>query len=190
MRLLPLLVVALLAASPAEAHLLGGAAPSAFTGFLHPLSGLDHVLAMIVVGLWASQQGRAAALALPLAFPLAMAAGAMLAFAGFVLPAPDAAIALSVLLLGLMIALALRMPLPAGASLVAAFALFHGHAHGAELPASASPLGYGAGFLAATVLLHVIGLGLGRAARLGRGRLVLRAAGSAIAAAGILLMVA
>lgn len=155
------LTLAALAMAPALAHTGGSLhAHGGFgSGFAHPLMGLDHLLAMLAVGIWAAQSRRAALWVLPLVFPLAMAAGALLALNGVTLPAVEAGIAASVVVLGLLIAFAVKMPLWAGAVVVSLFALVHGHAHGAEVPAGASVWMYGAGFLLATLLLHMAGLG-------------------------------
>jgi urease accessory protein len=158
-------------------------------GIAHPFSGLDHVLAMVAVGLWASQFGRPAYWLLPLTFPIVMALGAALGFAGVTLPWTEAGIAVSVLVLGAVIALALRPSIAVGVGLIALFALVHGYAHGAELPASTSPLAYGLGFVAATLVLHAIGLGLGGLSNRAAGRMAMRGAGAAIAVAGIALLV-
>lgn len=177
-----------IAAAPAEAHLLGDAAHTVFAGFVHPFSGLDHVLAMVAVGLWAAQQGRPATLVLPIVFPAVMAIGGLLGAGGFAFPAVETGIAASVAMLGVMVLLSVRPTLVAGASLVALFALFHGHAHGTELPDAVSPFGYGIGFVAATLVLHLAGLSFGQIFRRPHGALALRAAGSAIAVAGIALL--
>jgi urease accessory protein len=175
---------------PAEAHLLNPGSAGAAQGFSHPFSGLDHILAMIAVGLWAAQIGRRALWVLPLVFPLAMAAGGLLGMSGVALPGIEAGIGASVALLGLLIALAVQPPLPAAIGVVALFAIFHGHAHGTELPQAASPVLYGAGFLAATAALHLAGLGIGQALKLPRGRFAIRAGGAGIAAAGAFLLLA
>jgi urease accessory protein len=158
-------------------------------GVLHPFSGLDHILAMVAVGLWASQLGGRALWLLPLTFPAVMAAGAALGIGGVALPWVELGIAGSVLVLGAVVALALRPSLALSVPLIGAFALLHGYSHGIELPAGASALSYGAGFIAATFVLHAIGIGLGLAA----GRMPLRFAaqgtGGAIAALGLVLLV-
>lgn len=173
---------------PAEAHLLDASHAGAVQGFAHPFSGLDHILAMVAVGLWAAQIGRRARWVLPLAFPLAMAAGGLLGMSGVTLPGIETGIAASVALLGLLVALAAKPQLPMAIGLVALFALFHGHAHGAELPAAASPLLYGLGFVAATVVLHLTGLSIGQILKLPQGQLAIRAGGAGIAAAGAFLL--
>lgn len=153
-------------------------------GFAHPFSGIDHLLAMLAVGLWAAQNKRSALWALPLAFPAMMVAGALLALAGVALPGVETGIAASVAVLGLLIAFAIRMPLSASTSVVSVFALFHGFAHGSELPHGASALWYGTGFVAATALLHLAGLTLGLAANQKMAARAVRVGGMAIAALG------
>jgi len=157
-------------------------------GMAHPFGGLDHLLAMLAVGIWAATLGRPMAWALPLAFPLLMAAGAALALAGMGLPAVEPGIAASVIVLGLVILSAWRLPTPLALGLVALFGVLHGFAHGAELPAGSDPLAYGAGFLLATLVLHAIGVAIGLLQAAPRGALVLRTGGAAIAAAGVWLM--
>jgi urease accessory protein len=131
------------------------------TGFAHPFSGWDHVLAMVAVGLWAAQLGGRARWLIPATFVGAMATTAALGQFGLTIPALEQAIAASVLLLGLLVATMVRLPLAAGAALIALFASFHGLAHGAELPLAANGLSYGAGFVVATALLHAAGFGIG-----------------------------
>jgi urease accessory protein len=173
---------------PAEAHLLNAGSAGAAQGFAHPFSGLDHILAMVAVGLWAAQIGRRALWMLPLAFPLAIAAGGLLGMGGIAVPGVETGIGASVVLLGLMIALVARPPLPIATALVVLFAIFHGHAHGTELPQAASPVLYGLGFVAATALLHMIGLGIGQLLKLPQGQVTVRAGGAGIAAAGAILL--
>jgi len=171
--------------SAAFAH-VGAHAGSLADGLAHPFSGFDHVLAMVAVGLWASQLGRPAAWLLPLTFPAVMALGAVAGMSGVALPAVESALAATVLVLGLAIALALRPSVPVSAGLIAAFALVHGYSHGAELPPTSAALAYGAGFMVATFVLHAIGLAIGG---LPRYALAPRAAGAAIAAAGLILLI-
>jgi urease accessory protein len=178
-----------LAAGGAEAHTFGASGGGFAMGFGHPIGGLDHVLAMIAVGLWAAQLGRPALWALPVAFPLVMALGGLLGWAGVALPAVEPGIALSVLVLGLAVAFAVRPAMWVGLLLVAVFALVHGHAHGTELPETASPLAYGLGFVAATASLHGLGIGAGLLLRAPAGRLAVRFGGAAIAAGGLALIV-
>lgn len=178
-----LLVAALLAASPALAH-TGGQLGGLTSGLMHPVSGLDHVVAMIAVGLWGGILGAPAIWLLPIVFPLVMALGGAAGVVGVPLPGIETGIALSGLVLGLMVLLAVRPPLWIAAVLVGVFAVFHGHAHGAELPAAANPFVYAAGFVLATGFLHLIGIAIGQLWHWPAGRVVVRAAGGAIAVAG------
>lgn len=161
-RTLPILALTL-AATPAFAHLPPGEYGSFLAGVTHPIFGLDHVLAMIAVGLWAAQIGGRAVWLVPTAFVLTMIAGFLLALAGLPLPFVEPAILASIVILGLVVALALRPDPRAAMALVGAFALFHGHAHGGEL-GGANALQFGAGFALATALLHAAGLGTAVAA--------------------------
>lgn len=147
-------------------------------GFVHPFAGLDHLLAMVAVGLWAAQFGGRWLWAIPLAFVSAMLAGGLLGFAGLTLPLVEPVIAASVLALGLLTMFRIRLH-TAGLALVAAFALFHGVAHGTELPAAAGALPYAAGFVLATALLHALGLAAGLQVKIAA-----RWAGAPIALAG------
>lgn len=155
----------MVAADPAAAHTFGAGGAGFEQGVVHPLSGLDHILAMVAVGLWAAQRGGTDLWRLPLTFMGAMAVGAGLAVAGIQLPLVEFGIAGSVALLGLFVAFGTRMPSAAAYSLVALFALCHGHGHGSELPTAAHPALYALGFLLATGTLHAIGIGTGLAAK-------------------------
>ena len=148
------------------------------------ISGLDHVVAMVAVGLWGGVLGVPAAWLLPIVFPLVMALGGVAGVAGVPLPGIEVGIALSGVVLGLMVLLAARPPLWVAAGLVGLFAIFHGHAHGAELPASADPAIYAVGFVLATGLLHLTGIAIGQAGKWPVGRVAVRAAGAVIALAG------
>jgi urease accessory protein len=173
-----------LAAAPAVAH-EGDAAGGGFvTGFLHPIFGWDHVAAMVAVGLWGAFLGQPAIWVLPVAFPLVMALGGALALAGVGVPAVEVGIAVSALVIGLMVALAARPPLAVAAAIVAVFAIFHGHAHGTEMPLAASPLAYATGFVIATGLLHLIGIAFGLLTKAPTGAMAVRAGGAVIAVAG------
>ena len=175
--------------SAAFAH-VGDHSPMSFTeGLLHPFGGLDHVLAMVAVGLWASQLGGRALWLLPLTFPAVMAAGAALGMSAVALPWVEIGIAGSVMVLGAAVALALRPSLAVSVPLIGAFALLHGYSHGIELPANASALSYGMGFVAATLALHAIGIAIGIAAGRIPVRFAARSAGGAIAALGVVLLV-
>jgi urease accessory protein len=171
--------------TPALAHTGIAAHGNGFAaGFLHPLMGLDHMLAMLGVGLWAAQLGKRATWMVPVAFVTVMIAGAGLALSGAALPMVEFGIAGSVLVIGALVALGARMPVALAMSLAGAFALFHGHAHGTELPGFAHPAAYGAGFVAATALLHGAGLALAYVVRQYATRLPFRMAGAAMAAIG------
>jgi len=183
--------VALLAAcwtQAASAHLQQGEAAGLLTGLLHPLSGLDHVLAMVAVGLWGAQLGMPAIWVLPMAFPLVMALGGMLGFLGVPLPGVEVGIAASAIVLGAAVAFELRPPLVIAALVVGCFAIFHGHAHGTELPPGQSALLYSLGFVIATGCLHALGIGIGTVHGRPGGRPVLRAAGAAVSAGGAFFM--
>lgn len=173
----------------AEAHTFGSQGAGLMAGLTHPFVGLDHLLAMIAVGIWAGQLGGRAVWLIPLTFVSVMAAAATLASFGLLLPLMEPAIACSVLVLGLLIAGSVRLPTSVGALLVSLFAVFHGYAHGLELPQAASPILYGAGFVLATALLHGLGIGFARNSR--QHKMLQRIAGySLIAASGLLLAAA
>jgi urease accessory protein len=186
-KLAPLLAVLSLAPTLAHAHTGGGDAHGLVHGFQHPLFGLDHLLAMVAIGLWAAQLGGRALWAVPATFVSVMAVGGMLGIAGVPVPMVEPGIATSVLLLGLLIALSVRMPLAFSIPLVSVFAIFHGYAHGAEMPADASGVAYAAGFLVATAALHCGGIALGMAIQRLSKASTLRIAGAAIAVAGAAL---
>jgi urease accessory protein len=156
-------------------------------GIAHPFTGLDHMLAMVAVGLWATQLDRPAMWTLPVVFPVMMALGAALGTGGLAMPWVEMGILLSVVVLGAAVALQVQAPLALGAVLVAAFAVLHGYAHGTELPSGGSAWLYGIGFVLATLALHAVGIAIGLA---GRRPLLMRSAGGAIAAAGLLLFMA
>lgn len=190
MRLLALALATVAAATPALAHTGAGVTHGFAAGLAHPLMGLDHVLAMVMVGLWAALVGGRAVWAWPAAFVGLMVAAALLALAGLPAPGAEIGIALSVVGLGLLVALRLPLTLAAGAALCGAFAFFHGHAHGAELPAGAGAGAYVAGFVLATAALHGAGIGLGWLAGRGAPSWLPRLAGGAVTAAGLVLLVA
>ncbi|TPL93800.1 HupE/UreJ family protein [Mesorhizobium sp. B2-3-12] len=172
------------AAMPAYAHVGIGTTSSFTAGFMHPLSGLDHMTVMIAVGLWAALKGGKAMWAWPAAFVGVMLAGAALGMAHVPVPFVEPGILASVVALGLLVALAVDLPVSAGVAILGLFALFHGHAHGTEVPENAGGLDYMAGFAIATMLLHAIGIaaGLGLGTRFRR---VARIAGAACAAIGV-----
>ena len=158
-------------------------------GGAHPVFGLDHVVAMVAVGLWGAQLGQPAIWLLPVTFPLVMALGGLLGTGGVEIPAVEVGIAASGVVLGLMVALAGRPPLWVAGAPVALFAIFHGHfhghAHGTELPEAADPIAYATGFVLATGTLHTLGIAIGLINRWPAGAWAIRAAGAAIAASGI-----
>ena len=158
-------------------------------GLLHPFTGLDHLLAMTAVGLWAAQRGGRSLYLIPASFVLMMAAGAVAGAVGLPLPLVQPGILGSVLVFGLLIALDSRLPTAAGMAIVGAFAIFHGYAHAVEMPAHASLAIFGSGMIAGTLALHAIGIGLGRASERFPAT-ALRALGAGIAAAGLGLLVA
>lgn len=166
------------------AHIQGGAAAGFFAGFGHPISGWDHILAMVAVGLWGAQLGPPALWLLPVAFPMMMAFGGMLGLLGMPLPGVELGIAVSAIALGMLVAAQARLPLPAAVAIVAVFAIFHGHAHGTELAPGANALAYSLGFVASTGGLHGVGILIGVIHRWPVGRTALRAAGALVAAAG------
>lgn len=183
-------LAAALLPTAALAHTGVGAAGGFAHGFWHPIGGLDHVLAMVAVGAVAARLGGRALWIVPIAFVAMMAVGGFAGVEGVALPFVETGIALSVVVLGLAVALGWKLPVAAASALAGLFAVFHGHAHGAEMPADASGLGYAAGFMLATASLHVAGIGLGLAiGRVGaRSTLVLQAGGGAMALAGVALL--
>jgi urease accessory protein len=183
-----LLAVLAALSSPAFAHTTPGQAEGFATGFLHPLSGLDHVLAMVAVGIWGAQLKRPAIWVLPVTFPLVMSFGGLLGIRGVPLPGVEIGVAVSAVVLGIVIAFELRPPLWVAGVIVSIFAIFHGHAHGTELPKAASPLTYAAGFVLATGLLHVCGILIGLVDLFPAGAKVLRTAGGFIAVIGAFLL--
>jgi urease accessory protein len=180
-----LVAVMALGCRPAFAHIVDGSAASGFLGgFAHPLFGLDHVVAMVAVGLWGAFLGPPAIWLLPIVFPLVMAMGGAIAILGVPVPGVEIGIALSAVVLGAMIALAARPPLVFAALIVGAFAVFHGHAHGGELPPGTDAVAFSVGFVAATGLLHLAGITFGLLARWPAGRIAVRVAGIGIAFVG------
>lgn len=183
-----------LASSPAFAHLNPAEHGSFASGISHPLFGLDHVLVMVAVGLWAFQNGGRSVWLIPSAFVATMLAGFGLSMAGVPLPFVEPAIIASVVALGLLVAMAVRLPVVPSATIVSVFALFHGHAHGAEI-GTAGALSYAAGFALATAFLHAagiaIGWGIGSAlgANTQKGRMIVRSLGAVTAVLGLSLFV-
>ena len=177
-----------LSASPAFAHVGVEAHGSFFSGLAHPIGGLDHLAAMLAVGLWAAMVGGQRVWIWPAAFVGAMVAGGVLGRAGIDLPMVEPMIAGSVVLLGLGIATLLRAPVVIGAVVIAALGIFHGFAHGAEAPAG-DWLGYAAGFVIATALLHAIGVGAGQFLKSDAGLTTARVVGRATAVLGLVLLI-
>ena len=182
-RLVVLLSV-LLVPMMAEAHSETGTIGGFLSGFRHPLTGLDHIAAMVAVGIWGAYLGAPAMWLLPVIFPMVMAFGGALGVLGMPLPGVETAIALSGVILGFMIVLAARPPLWVAALIVGFFAIFHGHAHGTELPHAANAITYAVGFVMATGMLHLSGIAIGLLIRWPWGRVLVRTFGGAITATG------
>lgn len=181
---LVLTLVVLLSPAAAAAHVEGSAAGGFLSGVGHPVSGLDHVLAMVAVGLWGAQLGAPAVWILPVAFPMVMAFGGMLGLAGLGLPGVEFGIAVSAVALGGAVLAEARPPLTVAVLLVGFFAIFHGHAHGTELPEGANGLHYSIGFVVATGFLHAAGIAIGLIHRWPTGRVALRCGGAVVAVVG------
>ena len=181
-------LVVLVLAPMAFAHAQQGEAAGFLTGLGHPIAGLDHVLAMVAVGLWGAQLGAPAIWLLPVAFPMVMAVGGMLGLMGVPLPGIEYGIAASAILLGAAVLFEVRPPLAVAAIVVGIFAVFHGHAHGTELPPGQSALLYSMGFVMATGCLHAAGIGLGTIHRWAWGRPLLRVAEAAVVVGGVFFL--
>ena len=169
---------------PAFAHTGTGAAFGFLSGFLHPITGPDHLVAMVAVGLWGAQLGNPAIWVLPITFPLVMALGGVVGVSGFELPLAEEVVGFSGIALGLVVAARAKPPLWVAAVLVGLFAIFHGYAHGKELPEAADPIGYGVGFVTATGLLHLTGILIGTLIRWPSGEKLVRVCGAAIGCVG------
>jgi urease accessory protein len=185
------LAVLMALATTASAHQLGGPMGGFGSGFEHPLLGGDHFLAMLAVGLWGAQMGGRSVWTLPATFPMIMCVGGVLGMMGLI---PDTvvimAIAISLIVLGSVIALKWKAPEPVAIIIIAFFAIFHGYAHGRYLPAAADPAAYAVGFVVATGLIHVAGVGIGLLlGRYHQGRII-RLGGAFIALAGIYYLLA
>ena len=172
-------------ASTAGAHEAAGLSGGFISGFMHPILGWDHVVAMVAVGLWGAFLGSPAIWVLPVVFPLVMAFGGALGVVGVPIPAVETGIAGSAVVLGAMVAFAVRPPIWVAAVIVGAFAIFHGHAHGTELPNAANPLTYSIGFVLSTGLLHLFGIAFGLLVRWPSGKIAVRAGGGLIALCGV-----
>ena len=181
------LVLAILLAAPsvASAHPQSGAAGGFLSGFSHPISGWDHILAMVAVGLWGAQLGAPAMWLLPVTFPMVMALGGTMGLLGIPLPGVELGIAVSAIVLGTMVLLEARPRLIVAAVIVGIFAIFHGHAHGTELPPGQDGLLYSLGFVVATGCLHGVGIAIGTVHPWKSGRIAIRVAGGFVALAGI-----
>ncbi len=182
---LALAAVLIAYASATSAHEASGISGGFASGFMHPVLGWDHVVAMVAVGLWGAFLGNPAIWVLPVVFPLVMAFGGALGVMGVPIPAVETGIAASAVVLGCMVAFAVRPPLWVAAVIVGAFAIFHGHAHGTELPNAVSPLAYSIGFVLSTGLLHLCGIAFGLLVRWPAGKIAVQAGGGLIALAGV-----
>lgn len=169
----------------AFAHESTGIAGGFISGFLHPVLGWDHVVAMVAVGLWGAFLGSPAIWLLPVVFPLVMAFGGAIGVLGIPIPAVEAGIASSAIVLGAMVAFTIRPPIWVAAMIVGAFAIFHGHAHGTELPNAANPIAYSIGFVLSTGLLHLSGIAFGLLVRWPAGKVAVQAGGGAISLMGV-----
>lgn len=186
---LPMAVAATLSSQNAWAHSEGGATGGFLSGFGHPLSGWDHIVAMIAVGLWGAQLGSPAIWILPITFPLMMACGGFLGLVGVALPAVEIGIAASAIVLGIAVAARARPALWIAMALVGVFAIFHGYAPGAELEEGAHPLIYSLGFVVATGLLHACGILIGAIHQWKLGERAIQGLGAAVAIAGVIFFV-
>lgn len=178
-----------LANTTAFAHTGEGLTGGFVSGLTHPIFGWDHVVAMVAVGLWGAVLGRPAIWILPIVFPLVMAFGAALGVAGIPVPFIETGIALSGVVLGLLIVFFVKTPMVIAAVLVGLFAIFHGHAHGTELPDAANPIAYAVGFVIATGLLHLFGILFGTLMASEAGKWAVRAGGAVIALVGAAFLV-
>lgn len=172
-------------ASVSSAHEATGVAGGFISGFMHPVLGPDHVVAMVAVGLWGAILGSPAIWVLPVVFPLVMAFGGVLGVVGVPIPAVETGIAGSAIVLGAMVALMVRPPIWLAAVIVAVFAIFHGHAHGTELPNAVNPLSYSVGFVLSTGLMHLLGITLGLLLRWPVGKYIVRVLGVVISLLGV-----
>jgi urease accessory protein len=188
LRCLPVLLVCLLCPATALAHAEQGVVGGLVSGLLHPILGFDHLVAMVAVGLWGAQLKSPAIWLLPITFPVVMALGAVLGVASVALPLVEFGIAASALVLGCMVTSSARPPLWVAAAMVSVFAIFHGHAHGTELPEAANALAYGVGFVISTGLLHLAGILLGVLVRWPTGEKLVRVCGLGVALVGAFVL--
>lgn len=173
----------------AEAHIIQGETGGFLHGFEHPLSGLDHLLAMFCVGLWGAQMGGRSVWAMPIVFPLIMVVGGVMGILGVPMIGVETGIALSIIVLGGAIAARWRPPMVVALVIIAAFAIFHGYAHGAELPAATDPADFALGFVVATGLIHIAGIAVGLLFQRVRDGKLSRALGGLIGLGGIYFLV-
>jgi urease accessory protein len=178
-------ILFLLVSGVAYAHEGAGITGGFVAGFTHPLMGWDHVTAMVAVGLWGAFLGNPAIWILPVVFPLVMAFGGALGVMGIPIPSIETGIAVSAIVLGAMVAFAVRPPIWVAAVLVGVFAIFHGHAHGTELPGAANPLAFSAGFVISTGLLHLSGIAFGLLVYWPAGKIAVQTCGVLISLAGV-----
>jgi urease accessory protein len=185
---LALCLLLMLISYAAEAHIVEGETVGIWSGLKHPISGFDHIIAMIAVGMWGAQLGRPAIWILPMTFPLVMAFGGFLGLIGVPLPGAEIGIALSGVILGAAVLTECRAPLWLVAAIVGTFGLFHGYAHGAEMPSDHNPLLYSLGFVLATGFLHVTGISIGLLHRWVWGQCTIRVAGGVVLAGGLFFL--
>lgn len=183
-------LVAIWASNPAYAHEEISGYGGFLDGVMHPILGYDHLLAMLAVGIWGAQMGGSSVWTLPVTFPLIMAVGGFLGINGVPIPRVEPAIASSMVVLGLVILARWKAPEWSALIIVGAFAIFHGYAHGKELPEAADPMAYAIGFVVATGLIHIVGILFGILFCRPFGGWIARGAGGAIAAAGLFFLVA
>jgi urease accessory protein len=182
-------IAVILSPRPAYAHIGVSPAHDLLHGLQHPFTGLDHLLAMFAVGLWAAQRGGRALWLVPLTFASVMAVGTILGMAGVSIPFVEPGIAVSVLTLGIFVASAMSLPLSISAAVVGLFALLHGYAHGAEIATSTSAVTYAFGFILATIFLHLTGISVGLVMQRMHFSRIVQYAGAAIAVCGVLFCI-
>jgi len=176
------------AAGPVYAHAEQGVAGGLVSGFLHPILGFDHLVAMVAVGLWGAQLRAPAIWVLPVAFPLVMTMGALIGVAGVPLPLVEIGVSISAIVLGAVVLARVTPALPVAAAIVSIFAVFHGYAHGAELPHAVNALAYGIGFVVSTGTLHACGIVVGLLENVPRGTSIVRGCGAVVAIVGVVFL--
>lgn len=182
------LLTLIAAVLPAAAHTDVGVVGGLVSGFKHPISGFDHVVAMVAVGIWGAYLGQPSVWLLPVVFPTIMAIGGAMGVLGIPVPPVEIMIALSGVVLGLMIVFAVRLSPLVAAIIVGVFAIFHGYAHGVELPGAVNPLTYAVGFVVGTGFLHAVGIGFSLLRGVTYGDLALRGVGAAISLVGLVFL--